>query len=146
MPLHANHIFYLNLPSIEDSLHSGIIFVIKIELKMKNNDWKDRLNVVYSTNPDFKYETTDDENAETLPKEKQNLRIMLDKKNRGGKVVTLITGFIGKDDDKKELCRMLKTKCGVGGSVKEEGIIIQGDFKQKVNEILSKEGYRTRVI
>lgn len=113
---------------------------------MKSNDWKDRLNVVYSTNPDFNYETEDKTDAETLPKAKQNLRVSIDKRNRGGKVVTLITGFVGTDDDKKELCRLLKTKCGVGGSVKEERIIIQGEFKQKINEILLKEGYRSRTI
>ena len=90
----------------------------------KNNDWKDRLNVVYSTNPNFQYET---ENTEG--------------KNRGGKVVTLVTGFVGTDDDLKELGRMLKSKCGVGGSAKDGEIIVQGDFKQKVIELLKKEGY-----
>ena len=111
---------------------------------MKSNDWKDRLNVVYSTNSNYKYEIEVENESETLSKEKQYLRITLDKKNRGGKVVTLITGFIGKEEDKKNLCRILKTKCGVGGSVKEEGIIIQGDFKQKINDILTKDGYHTK--
>jgi len=115
-------------------------------MDMKNNDWKDRLNVVYSTNSDYKYEIEKDNESETLPKEKQHLRITLDKKNRGGKIVTLITGFIGKENDKKDLCRILKTKCGVGGSVKEEGIIIQGDFKQKINDLLTKDGYHTKMI
>ena len=70
---------------------------------MKKNDWKDRLNVVYSTNPDFGYEMDNDEEQVTLDKDKQNLRVSIDKKNRGGKVVTLITGFVGTEDDLKEL-------------------------------------------
>ncbi len=108
---------------------------------MKSNDWKERLNVVYSTNPDYRYETDDDEDAETAEPAKQNLRVQLDKKNRGGKVVTLVTGFIGTEDDLKELGKLLKTKCGVGGSAKDGEIIVQGDFKQKVLELLKKEGY-----
>lgn len=107
----------------------------------KNNDWKDRLNVVYSTNPNFQYETENTEEAETLSPNQQKLRVQLDRKNRGGKVVTLVTGFVGTDDDLKELGRMLKSKCGVGGSAKEGKIIVQGDFKQKVIELLKKEGY-----
>lgn len=108
---------------------------------MKNNDWKDRLNVVYSTNPDFKYDSDDDQEQVSIDKTKQNLRVSLDKKNRGGKVVTLITGFVGTDDEMKELGKMLKSKCGVGGSAKDGEIIVQGDFKQKVTELLIKEGY-----
>ena len=108
---------------------------------MKSNDWKERLNVVYSTNPDYRYETDDDKDAETIEPAKQNLRVQLDKKNRGGKVVTLVTGFIGTEDDLKKLGKLLKTKCGVGGSAKDGEIIVQGDFKQKVLELLKKEGY-----
>ena len=108
---------------------------------MKNNDWKDRLNVVYSTNPDFNYDMDDDQEQVTLDKSKQNLRVSLDRKNRGGKVVTLITGFAGTEDDLKELGKFLKSKCGVGGSAKDGEIIVQGDFKQKVLELLKKEGY-----
>ena len=107
----------------------------------KNNDWKDRLNVVYSTTPTFQYETGNTEEAETLSPNQQKLRVQLDRKNRGGKVVTLVTGFVGTDDDLKELGRMLKSKCGVGGSAKDGEIIVQGDFKQKVIELLKKEGY-----
>ena len=108
---------------------------------MKNNDWKDRLNVVYSTNPDFGYEMDNDEEQVTFDKNKQNLRVSIDKKNRGGKVVTLITGFIGTENDLKELGKLLKSKCGVGGSVKDGEILIQGEFKQRVIELLKAEGY-----
>lgn len=107
----------------------------------KNNDWKDRLNVVYSTNPDFRYETHDEEEASTLPPSQQKLRVQLDRKNRGGKVVTLVTGFTGSDDDLKELGRLLKSKCGVGGTAKDREIIVQGDFKQKVLDLLKQAGY-----
>jgi translation initiation factor 1 len=114
---------------------------------MKHNDWKERLNVVYSTNPNFQYETDHTDEAETLPKEKQALRISLDKRNRGGKKVTLITGFIGKDEDLQELGKWLKVKCGVGGSAKDGEIIIQGDLRNKIGEILSKNGYpKTKII
>ena len=102
---------------------------------MKNNDWKDRLNVVYSTNPDYQYENIGEEEAETLPKNQQKLRISMEKKGRGGKTVTLIRGFIGTEDDLKDLGKLLKTKCGVGGSAKEGEIIIQGDFKQRIKHI-----------
>ena len=114
---------------------------------MKHNDWKDRLNIVYSTNPDFQYETECEEETETLSKEKQQLRISLDKRNRGGKMVSLITGFVGKEEDLQALGKMLKVKCGVGGSAKDGEIIIQGDFRNKLLELLHKEGYiKTRVL
>ena len=108
---------------------------------MKNSDWKDRLNVVYSTNPDYNYEMDDEEAQVTLEPSQQNLRVQLDRKNRGGKVVTLITGFVGTENDLKDLGKLLKTKCGVGGSAKDGEIIVQGDFKQKIVELLKKEGY-----
>ena len=108
---------------------------------MKSNDWKDRLNVVYSTNPDFNYECIEEEQAETLPKNQQKLRVGIEKKGRGGKTVTLIKGFIGSEEDLKDLSKLLKTKCGVGGSAKEGEIIIQGDFKQRIIELLKAEGY-----
>lgn len=106
-----------------------------------NNDWKERLNVVYSTNPNFNYEMDDDEEQVTPTPAQQNLRVQLDRKNRGGKVVTLITGFVGTDNDLKDLGKFLKTKCGVGGAAKDGEIIVQGDFKQKILELLKKEGY-----
>ncbi|MDR0938262.1 MAG: translation initiation factor [Mediterranea sp.] len=108
---------------------------------MKKNDWKDRLNVVYSTNPDFRYQTDEEEASATIDKGRQNLRVAIDRKNRGGKVVTLVTGFVGTDDDLKALARLLKGKCGVGGSVKDGEIVIQGDFKARIVELLLKEGY-----
>lgn len=114
---------------------------------MKKNDWKDRLGVMYSTNPDFQYDMGEEEEQETLPAAKQPLRISLDKRNRRGKMVTLITGFCGTADDLAALGKMLKVKCGVGGSAKEGEIIVQGDFRAKVLEILQKEGYtKSRMI
>lgn len=102
---------------------------------------------MYSTNPDFQYEKGDEEEEDTLLKEKQLLRISLDKRNRGGKAVTLVTGFRGTADDLTSLGKFLKIKCGVGGSAKEGEIIVQGDLRQKVLEILQKEGYvKSRII
>jgi len=109
---------------------------------MKNNDWKDRLGVMYSTNPDFKYDTGKQAEEQTLSKEKQRLSITLDKRNRAGKSVTLVSGFRGTEDDLTAFGKMLKVKCGVGGSVKDGEILIQGDLRTKVAEILKKEGYK----
>lgn len=112
---------------------------------MSNNDWKSRLNVVYSTNPDFQYTYQEDENeAETLPPSRQDLRVWLDRKQRAGKQVTLVKGFVGKEEDLKALAKLLKSKCGVGGSAKEGEIVIQGDFRDRVVDILLKEGYRVK--
>lgn len=111
---------------------------------MKKNNWKERLNVVYSTNPNYQYEGEAEEEAETLPPQQQNLRVQLDKKNRGGKMVTLITGFVGNDEDLKTLAKTLKTKCGVGGAAKDGEIMIQGDFRDKIMQILTNEGYKCK--
>lgn len=108
---------------------------------MSTNDWKARLGTVYSTNPDFKYNTRDAEDVETPAPEKQQLRVSLDRRHRGGKQITLITGFAGSDGDLDTLGRLLKTRCGVGGSAKDGEIIIQGDFRDRVVELLHKEGY-----
>ena len=111
-----------------------------------DNDWKDRLSVVYSTNPDFKYDTGEVEEDETLPPAKQNLRIKLDKRHRNGKAVTLITGFVGTSADLKALAKMLKSACGVGGSDKDGVIQWYGDHREKVLAILVKAGYKARII
>ena len=108
---------------------------------MKKNDWKDRLNVVYSTNPDFSYDTGEQEEPETLQKNAQKLRVRIEKNHRGGKSVTIVSGFTGCEADLKELGKMLKTKCGVGGSAKDGELLVQGEFKEKVVELLKKEGY-----
>jgi len=108
------------------------------------NDWKERLGTVYSTNPNFHFETDAEGDTETLPPNKQDLRVQLDKKQRNGKKATLITGFVGKDDDLKALAKILKTKCGVGGSAKDGEILIQGDFCNKVIEILKAENYKVK--
>lgn len=114
--------------------------------KNKNNDWKDRLNVVYSTSPDFEYETSEESNVETLPPEKQLLKINLDKKQRKGKIVTLVQGFVGTEEDLKALAKQLKNNCGTGGTAKNNEIIIQGDFLKKINDFLLQQGYKTKQV
>ena len=106
------------------------------------SDWKNRLGVMYSTNPDFQYEHEDSEEVvETLPPEKQRLRITLDRKQRRGKEVTLVSGYVGSADDLTELSRLLKQRCGVGGAAKDGEIIIQGNQVEKVKEILRSLHY-----
>jgi|SRR5690606_29796618 len=109
----------------------------------KINDLSALGGFVFSTNPDFEYDNSD-QSEETLPPGKQQLEAHLDKKNRGGKVATVIKGFQGNEDDLKALGKMLKSKCGVGGSVKDGEIIIQGNFRDKVMQILTDEGYRVK--
>lgn len=102
---------------------------------------KERINVVYSTNPNFQYEEEQDDIQETLPNNQQVLYVSIDKKQRAGKEVTLIEGFVGLEDDLKELGKLLKSKCGVGGTVKDGEILIQGNFRDKIIEILQKEKF-----
>ena len=104
-------------------------------------DRKKRIGVVYSTNPDYEYSDDSQEEADTLPKNQQKLRLNMERAGRGGKTVTLVKGFVGSDKDINALCKLLKQKCSVGGSVKDGEIIIQGDHRQRLVETLKKEGY-----
>ena len=106
-------------------------------------DWKDRLGMVYSTNDDYEYNSEED-SEETLPVGDQKLYVSLDKKNRKGKAVTLVEGFVGSEEDLKELGKKLKSKCGVGGSAKDHEILIQGDVRDKVVVMLEKDGYKVK--
>ncbi|MFY0654225.1 MAG: translation initiation factor [Cyclobacteriaceae bacterium] len=112
----------------------------------KKNSFKNRVGVVYSTDDSFDYQDDIDQEEETLMNNQQQLKVMLDKKNRGGKKVTLVSGFVGLTKDINELGKMLKNKCGVGGNVKDREILIQGDHRQKVGDILKKEGYQVKVL
>ena len=96
---------------------------------------------MYSTNPNFQYQQDEQEENATLPNQHQKLYISIDKKQRAGKEVTLIEGFVGTEDDLKELGKIIKSKCGVGGSVKDGEILIQGSFKDKIRDLLLKAGY-----
>lgn len=113
------------------------------EDKTENKDIerKNRVGVVYSTNPDYAYEDDSVEEVETLPKNQQKLRLAMERAGRGGKTVTIVRGFVGTEADLNALCKLLKQKCGVGGSAKDGEIIIQGDHRQRLVEILKKEGY-----
>ncbi len=102
---------------------------------------KNLINVVYSTNPNFQYQEQEGQGEDTLPVSQQKLYVSIDKKQRAGKEVTLVEGFIGMEDDLKDLGKVLKSKCGVGGTVKDGEILIQGNFKDKIFDLLIKEGY-----
>ncbi len=109
------------------------------------SDWKERLGVVYSTNTDYKYETESRVEPETLAIDKQNLRVYIERKGRGGKTATIVKGFVGTDGDLEAIGRELKQRLGVGGAVKDGEIIVQGELQTKVKELLIKMGYiRTR--
>jgi translation initiation factor 1 len=107
----------------------------------KKNNPRNAVGVVYSTNPHYEYQYDDAPQVETLPPSAQKLRVRMERSGRGGKTVTVVSGFIGTDDDLDELGRTLKTKCGVGGSVKDGLIIIQGDFRERVVALLQALGY-----
>lgn len=110
---------------------------------MKQNDWKDRLNVVFSTNKDYAYQNEiDDETQSEIPPEKQQIRIELDK--RRGKTATLLSGFQNDDQTVKELAKILKNSCGTGGSSRDQEILIQGDFRKKIADILKTMGYKIK--
>lgn len=111
---------------------------------MADNDWKKRLGVVFSTNPDFAYEEENVQEEATLEPARQNLIVKIDRKGRAGKQVTIVTGFIGTSEDLAELGRTLKVKCGVGGSAKDGEIAIQGDFRDRVTAILKDMGYKAK--
>lgn len=112
----------------------------------KKNDWKKREGVVYSTNSDYEYQHNQEAEENTVAANQQNLKVQLDKSMRAGKQVTLVTGFTGKTGDIETLGKLLKAKCGVGGSVKDREIIIQGDHRDKIVQILIKEGYKAKRI
>ncbi|WP_449435907.1 translation initiation factor [Pedobacter steynii] len=113
-------------------------------MKAKKKTLSDLGGIMYSTDPSFVYEEENNDANEPIPANQQDLRVMLDRKNRGGKAVTLVTGFRGSDDELATLTKMLKTKCGVGGASKDGEIIIQGDFRDKVLLLLQKEGYKVK--
>ena len=102
---------------------------------------KNRIGVVYSTNQDFDYTHQEAEEQDAIAANQQKLRVSLDRKKRKGKEVTLISGFIGPEEDLKDLAKLLKTKCGVGGAAKEGEILIQGDQRDKIVSLLKEEGY-----
>ena len=105
---------------------------------------KKRSDVVYSTNPDFEFDNEEETEQETLPNNQQLLYVSIDRKQRKGKDVTLVEGFVGTDEDLKELGKQLKSACGVGGTSKDGEIMIQGNHRDKVIELLSKEDYKTK--
>jgi len=113
--------------------------------KGRDNDWKKRLGVVYSTSNEYRYDVSSDNEKQTVSERDQRLIVQLDKKQRRGKQVTLVSGFIGSAEDIKELSKFLKSKCGVGGSTKDGEIIIQGDHRRKVQDLLSQKGYNIQL-
>ncbi|SFG58708.1 translation initiation factor [Pedobacter insulae] len=112
--------------------------------KEKRKIMNDFGGIMYSTDPSFEYEDHQALDKEPLSNAQQDLRVTLDRKNRGGKAVTLITGYVGNDEELQVLAKFLKSKCGVGGAAKDGEILIQGDFRDKVISMLQKEGYKVK--
>lgn len=108
---------------------------------MSKKNQSDKHGFVYSTDPNFRFESEEEQSAATLPAKQQKLTIRLDTKHRGGKAVTLVEGFVGKEEDLEDLGRKLKNYCGTGGSAKNGEIIIQGDQRDKVLQWLQKNGF-----
>jgi len=107
-------------------------------------NFKNSSGIVYSTNPDFQYHQNKGGTEKTLPPNRQDLRVQVDRKQRAGKVVTLITGFVGGEKDLEALGKTLKSKCGVGGTVKDGQIIIQGEFADRILKLLLEAGYKAK--
>lgn len=114
------------------------------QMAPKKKSLSDLGGIMYSTDPAFSFDAEEQTPQERLPNNQQDLRVMLDRKNRGGKAVTLITGFNGTEEELEQLAKVLKTKCGVGGGAKDGEIIIQGDFRDKVCQMLQKDGYKVK--
>ncbi len=111
---------------------------------MKKNNWKKRDGVVYSTDSDFEYQGAASLVQTTLPPAKQQLKIFIDRTARAGKQVTIVSGFVGTTEDLEALCKKLKTKCGTGGSVKDGEVLIQGDTREKLLQLLVQDGYKAK--
>lgn len=111
---------------------------------MKKNDWKKREGIVYSTNSDFSFQHASSDEVGTLPPAQQNLKVFLDKNGRAGKHVTIVSGFVGTAADLESLTKVLKTKCGAGGAAKDGEIMIQGDVRDKLVQILSQATYKVK--
>ncbi len=107
------------------------------------NDWKERLGVVFSTDPDYRYDTAQQQQEQTLPPSQQNLRVWLDRL-KGGRTATVVRGFVGSQQALAELGKELKTRCGVGGTAKDGEIIVQGDHRDRIVELLTRAGYRCK--
>ena len=111
---------------------------------MADNDWKKRLGMVYSTDPDFHFDTGEVPEAETPEPGRQRLTVCIDRRQRAGKQVTLVKGFVGREEDLSALGKALKVKCGVGGTAKDGEITIQGDLRDKVTALLQSMGYNAK--
>lgn len=109
-----------------------------------DNDWKHRLGVVYSTDPDFKYEQERQTEEATLEPSRQRLTVRIDRRQRAGKQVTLVDGFVGTQEDLSALAKILKTRCGVGGTAKDGQITVQGDLRDKITALLTSMGYNAK--